>query len=173
LHFRSITILVTSLIVGIIFYWVWVSSPAVPKLGEFQELQNLSLSQKEFKDVSGKAFRLSDFKGKLIILHSWASWCQPCLEEIPQMLEFCKKFENQGVVLIALQREPIKGNGVIEGLPVYFDSGNKLAQDMMMIGGIPSTLFISPSGKPEFIVLGKVLWNSDKLLKKIQEMLTK
>ncbi len=156
-----------------VFYWVSSSQPPIPKLGEFQEIHNLHLSQSPFYDASGQSFQLSDFKGKLIILHSFASWCAPCIEEIPEMINFYKKVKDKNVVLIAVQREPLRDKIDMPGLPVYFDPGNKLVQEMNLIAGVPSTLFISPSGKAQLIVLGKALWESDTMHQKIEELLKK
>jgi thiol-disulfide isomerase/thioredoxin len=166
-----ISIIIALILVAGVFYWVRVNKPEIPKLGNFQDVGSIPLSKAQFKDEKGNLFTLSDFKGKLIILHSWATWCEPCLEEIPEMLEFYKKFQDKNVVLIALHREPLRGNAQIPGLSVYFDAGNALAQDMMMIGGIPSTLFISPNGTTQGIILGKSPWKSAQMHLRIESML--
>lgn len=172
----QISILVTTIVVIVIFSWVKFSQPSVPKLGEFQEIANLPLSNVTFKDSSGKTLKLSDFKGKMVILHSWATWCGPCLEEIPELLEFYEEFKEKNIQIIALAREPLQQDPTqikLGKMPVYFDQGNKLVQDMMMIAGIPSTLFINPQGKVEGIILGKVQWKDQKIRKYIKEVMEK
>ncbi|MCD8563106.1 MAG: TlpA family protein disulfide reductase [Alphaproteobacteria bacterium] len=50
-------------------------------------------------DRHGKSFKLSDFKGKKVILNFWASWCAPCVEEFPRLLELAQKNEKDTVLL--------------------------------------------------------------------------
>ena len=173
MNFRSLSVFITINIAIAIFYWVSVSQPTISKLGEFQPVNNLKISQTPFYNSDGKSFQLSDFKGKLIIVHSFASWCAPCMEEIPEMINFYKNFKEKGVVLLCIQREPLRDKIDFQDLPIYFDQNNKLVQEMNLISGVPSSLFISPSEKDKLIILGKAPWNSDKMNQKIQELLTK
>jgi thiol-disulfide isomerase/thioredoxin len=55
-----------------------------------------------FKDVDGKKVSLSQFKGKVIILDFWATWCVPCKAEIPGFIELKKKYGAQGLEIIGL-----------------------------------------------------------------------
>ncbi len=166
-----ISIIVTALFVAGVFFWVKMSKIDVPKLGQFQVLSDIGLSKAKIKDSQGKSITLADLKGKLVVLHSWASWCAPCMEEIPQMMDFFHKNQDKKIVLIAIHREPIRQIPTIQGLPIYFDEGNILAQEMMMIKGIPSTLFIAPSGKVQGIILGKAQWQSHQMQERVDLML--
>jgi peroxiredoxin len=60
---------------------------------------NLNFS---FKDTSGKKVPLSDFKGKVILLDFWATWCVPCKQEIPGFIELQKKFGARGLQIVGL-----------------------------------------------------------------------
>jgi peroxiredoxin len=64
-------------------------SPAVGR-GNFKAAPRF-----ELKDASGKTHRLTDFKGKAIVLHFWASWCPPCLEELTDWLKFASQFDSE------------------------------------------------------------------------------
>jgi len=55
-----------------------------------------------FKDADGKKVRLSAFKGKVIILDFWATWCVPCKEEIPSFIELQKKYGAKGLQVVGL-----------------------------------------------------------------------
>jgi len=55
-----------------------------------------------FKDINGKKVALSDFKGKVILLDFWATWCAPCKQEIPGFIELQKKYGERGLQVIGL-----------------------------------------------------------------------
>src|SRR2546427_3618816 len=54
------------------------------------------------KDMSGKSVKLSDFKGRVILLDFWATWCIPCKVEIPWFVEFERKYGSQGLQVIGV-----------------------------------------------------------------------
>jgi cytochrome c biogenesis protein CcmG, thiol:disulfide interchange protein DsbE len=62
----------------------------------------------ELADFDGKRHQLEELRGNLIILHFWASWCAPCLEEIPHWVELGTVFENRPVKLVAVSLDQRK-----------------------------------------------------------------
>src|SRR5579862_2850320 len=52
------------------------------------------------KDASGERVRLSDYRGKVVVLNFWATWCGPCREEIPMLVEMEKQYSSRGVVFV-------------------------------------------------------------------------
>ena len=55
-----------------------------------------------FKDITGKKVSLSDFKGKVILLDFWATWCVPCKQEIPGFIELQKKYGGRGLQIVGI-----------------------------------------------------------------------
>jgi cytochrome c biogenesis protein CcmG, thiol:disulfide interchange protein DsbE len=66
---------------------------------EKKEPANLDLT---LKDMNGAEVRLADYKGKVVILNFWATWCGPCQAEIPELIETYKKYKEQGVVVLGV-----------------------------------------------------------------------
>ncbi len=54
------------------------------------------------RDISGKTVTLSQFKGKVVILDFWATWCPPCREEIPHLVDFYNRYKGKGVVIVGV-----------------------------------------------------------------------
>ena len=54
------------------------------------------------RNGDGEAYSLSDFKGKMVILNFWATWCPPCKREIPDFIELYEKYEEQGLVILGV-----------------------------------------------------------------------
>ena len=67
-------------------------------------VENLAVSDFEFTDIKGRTQRLDDFKGKVVILNFWATWCAPCVKEFPVLLDLAHK-NAEDVVLVALSSD--------------------------------------------------------------------
>ena len=68
--------------------------------------QSVPAFQFVLNSVDGKKISLADFKGKVVFLDFWASWCPPCLREMPSMERLRAKMEARGLVIVALTRSP-------------------------------------------------------------------
>ena len=106
----------------------------------------------ELKDVNGNAVKLSDFKGKVVILDFWATWCPPCRAEIPHFVELQDKYGKQGLVIVGISLDE-GGPGVVSS----FVKANKMnypivmgnldiAQQYGATDGIPTTFVIDRKG---------------------------
>jgi peroxiredoxin len=73
------------------------SAPAAPHKSE--GIANLDLT---FKDMNGAEVRLADYKGQVILLNVWATWCGPCELEIPELVEAYSKYKDRGVVILGV-----------------------------------------------------------------------
>jgi thiol-disulfide isomerase/thioredoxin len=64
----------------------------------------------ELRALDGTGFRLADYQGKVLVLNLWASWCPPCRDEIPQIVDFYDDYRERGVEVLGLTMEDERGN---------------------------------------------------------------
>ncbi len=66
---------------------------------------NFSSPELNLKDLSGKPVSLNDYRGSVVLVNLWATWCPPCREEMPTLQAFYEKYKDDGFVLIAIDQE--------------------------------------------------------------------
>lgn len=104
------------------------------------------------EDFDDKTYKLADFRGKLVVVNFWASWCPPCVEEMPEFAEVKKEFGEQFEIL-AINRgeDPEQAKkfaqdlGVIDSYPLLLDPGDKQFKAYKSFG-MPTTVFIGKDG---------------------------
>ncbi|MGV8947806.1 MAG: TlpA disulfide reductase family protein [Candidatus Paracaedibacter sp.] len=107
---------------------------------------------------------LKDLKGKPIILHFWATWCGPCVEELPDLDIYAKKHENTAhIIAVATDFKDIskisefyKAKG-IKNLSITFDKGGVLSRTFRA-SALPTTVFINSNGHEIGRIQGAVEW---------------
>jgi thiol-disulfide isomerase/thioredoxin len=60
------------------------------------------------KDTRGRAVRLSDYKGKIVLLNFWATWCPPCRAEMPNLIKWQREFQGQGLQVLGVTYPPAR-----------------------------------------------------------------
>ena len=117
-----------------------------------------------FKTLDGKNMSLAEWKGKVIVLNFWATWCSPCRTEIPYFEAAQKKYASRGVVFIGAAieddadsvRDFAKANGI--SYPVLIagsDNGIALLQSLgNKVAGLPFTMVLDRQGKIVAVKLG-------------------
>lgn len=109
-------------------------------------LQTLPLT-----DLDGKQATLGDYRGKVVLVNFWATWCPPCRKEIPDLETLYNRFKGQGLVVLAISDEDLdKVKPFIAErnvtYPVLLDPGRKV-NELFQVVGIPKTFIYDRSGK--------------------------
>jgi len=103
-------------------------------------------------DLSGKVVRMEDLRGKVVLLNLWATWCPPCVEEMPTLQKLAKKMAGRDFALLAVSEDedPSKVGPWIEKhgftFPVLLDARGQVGADLG-ITGYPETFVIDRQGR--------------------------
>ena len=110
------------------------------------------LSAIPFKTITGEETSLAAYKGKVVLVDFWASWCGPCKESFPAMNQLQQQFADKGVVILAINVDETKSDmdAFLKEHPASFtvvrDAKQKLV-DKVEIGTMPSSFILNKDGK--------------------------
>ncbi len=128
----------------------------------------------QLKDLQGKLQKLDDYKGKVLLVQFWATYCGPCRKEMPTMNKMSQKLKNDGVpfkILAVDMGEPEADvrkfvDIVKPEFTILLDESGKSIQDWKVFA-VPSNFIIDPQGKIRYTLFGGVDWTDPKLVKSI------
>lgn len=106
----------------------------------------------ELPDLEGKTRKLSEFRGKWVVVNYWATWCPPCLEELPELELFHHNHKDKDAVVLGVNMEQIKAEALRAFLSQQFisypvlRSGPKFRTELGTVPGMPTSFLVAPDG---------------------------
>src|SRR5256885_15459452 len=139
----------------------------------------LRLPDLTFEDANGKPKKLSDWRGKTVLLNLWATWCVPCRKEMPALDALQEKLGGKDFEVVAVNidtRDPDKPKNFLKDanltrLGYFTDQKAKVFQDLKAIGralGMPTSVLIDAQGCEIGTIAGPAEWASDDAVKLIK-----
>jgi thiol-disulfide isomerase/thioredoxin len=121
-----------------------------------------------FSDAAGNTLRLADFRGKVVLVNLWATWCAPCVKEMPALdrLQARMGGADFAVLTLSIDREglakvqPFFAQNKIAALPTYLDPTGR-APAILGVRGLPTTLLIDRDGTIVGRLEGGAAWDDD------------
>lgn len=123
---------------------------ALPNLISPQSVQAKKTPDISLKNLKGKTVKIADFKGKVVLLNFWATWCAPCLAEIPELIKWQKEYENQGLQIVGITYPPTNRVKTRR-----FARRNKINYPILFGSKKTRTLFDSGETMPLTVVIDK------------------
>ena len=127
--------------------------------------------------LSGENATLSSFRGKVVILNFWATWCPPCRAEMPSMEILYKRYKDQGLEILAVDigenantvRQFIQKNNY--SFPVLLDT-TKQTSAIYGVEAIPTTYIIDRNGKIIGRIIGSINWDTQQIFNAFDKLLS-
>jgi peroxiredoxin len=156
---------------------ILVAALALPAHGQaLKEWKGGATPALELEDVDGKVHRLADYKGKVVLLNFWATWCAPCREEMPSMQSLGESLKSRPFAVLAVN--------VGEGARAARDFAEKMTlrfpilldRDMKTTRAwsarvLPASFVIGPDGKVAYSYLGAIDWNSPEVKTRLERLM--
>jgi peroxiredoxin len=148
---------------------VWVlagrgAEPALPPVGEV----NKPAPDFTLPGIDGRDVRLSDYRGKVVLVNFWGTWCEPCKDETPALQAAYRNLSDQGLVIIGIdlanqERTGAEGVDDVRAFTTRYGVTYPIALDVMgdaarafQIYPIPTSFFVDPSGTIRFVRAGPI-----------------
>jgi peroxiredoxin len=162
-------------ILALAFGVVWLQSSQYEPLVVGMNAPDFSLP-----DLQGKSQRLSDYRGKVVFLNFWATWCKPCKEEMPSMQVLWDNLKKEDFVMLAVSMDRVTTTKdippFVENLkltfPILTDSWGQTDKRYKLMG-VPETYIIDQSGVLREKVIGPRDWTRTDSIETIVQLLQK
>lgn len=129
----------------------------------------------ELQDIDGVKHALAEYRGKVVVLNFWATWCPPCRDEMPAMQRGWETLRDAGVVFVGVNVGEdadavfmFLGDYAVE-FPLLLDKDAKVIAQYP-VTGLPTTFIIDPDGRITHRVVGGREWDDPALLKTLREL---
>ena len=166
--------------IPIYFYWAFLTRGMRPPETSqiLRRLERSGVPDFALPTLDGKTIHLSDFKGKVVLVNVWATWCAPCVKEFPSLKNLVNKFGGKLVVLaISHDRDRedidtfVKAFG---GLPkdfiIAWDEGKKTAK-LLGTDALPETYILTPDQRLKRKVAGETSWDDPMAIAYFESLL--
>lgn len=127
------------------------------------------------QDLEGDYRHLGDFRGRVLVVNFWASWCQPCRQELPSMNRASAVLEQDEVAMLAvnLGEEPEAVEAFLNDFPIDFPvliDQRGIYSQRWGVRALPTTFVLNPRGEIVYRILGEKVWDDPSLLAQVRQL---
>ena len=127
------------------------------------------------QDTNGKTHRLSDYRGKPVIINFWTTWCPPCREELPSMNRAWHQLEHEDIAMLAINMGEDEDTIFIfsadypTDFPILMDQSGEVIEQWP-VKGLPTTYVVAPDGTIAYRAIGSREWDAMELLDSVRAL---
>lgn len=133
----------------------------------------------ELRDITGKKVHFTEYKGKVILLNFWATYCVPCRKEMPSMERLYNELKGKGFVVVAISIDPleksvrsfVKKSKIT--FPILMDKEKEVYFDLYAVFTLPTSFLIDKNGVIVEKYFGEKEWDSGEMKSKVLTLLGK
>ncbi|HQT33755.1 MAG: TlpA family protein disulfide reductase [Thiobacillus sp.] len=128
------------------------------------------------QDLTGATRTLADYRGKVVLLNFWASWCPPCLREMPSMERLRLEMTGRPLAIVALDsaETPEEVNAYLSkmklGFPILLDPDGSNTRRWKVFA-LPTTFLLDAQGRVRYVLTGPTEWDEGEALQAIESLL--
>jgi len=130
----------------------------------------------ELKDLEGRVHRLADYRGRVILINFWATWCGPCRDEMPSIQRLKEKLAGRPFAVLAVNLDEPESrirnflSQMKLDLTVLLDPERKVARawDARIL---PASFVVGPDGRIRYSLVGEINWDHELIVSRISELL--
>ena len=155
---------------------LWGAIPSSHAAGDLRPWGGGPTPALELNDLGGGGHSLADYRGKVVLLNFWATWCGPCRDEMPSMELLKKKLSGRPFVVLAVnvdEPESRVRNFLAQlplDFPVLMDPGKRVTS-AWKVRILPASFLIARDGRVRYTVTGELDWANEHVVKLVSELL--
>jgi peroxiredoxin len=124
----------------------------------------------ELRDLSGRVHRLADYRGNVVLINFWATWCEPCRDEMPAMQALKTKLGGKPFVVLAVNvaESEVRIEDFLRTMPLDFTVLHDRDSSVMKawrVKALPASFVVGPDGRIRYSFTGEFEWADDKVVK--------
>jgi len=160
----------------VFFIFVGLSNPVIAG-GTLEAVHHdENIAQFELEGIDGKIHRLSDYQGKVVLINFWASWCPPCIQEIPSMQRLENSFPDRPFEIVAInvaeQKRKVnyQAKRINMNFIVLLDPESKTFKQWQT-KILPTSFIVDKKGHTRYLAQGPIEWDTDEVSTTIEKLL--